>query len=177
MLAETLKSLMQKKPLSKISVSEIVNACQINRKTFYYHFADIYELLEWQIEQEILEFTNNVIDVFDFETIFTLGTNYIEQNTYLSNCVNDPIACDKLTQLFDKKFYPITLNAITQIEEHYGKSLDIDYKQFVARQFSHIESLCVIDTIKHKNTIDKEKMLLYFSNTFKNSLDGIFEKL
>ena len=69
MLTETLKSLMQQKPFSKISVSEIVNACQINRKTFYYHFADIYELLEWQIEQEILEFTNNVIDVFDFKCI------------------------------------------------------------------------------------------------------------
>ena len=54
MLANTLISLMKKKSLSKISISEIVKTCQINRKTFYYHFADIYELLEWHFEQEML---------------------------------------------------------------------------------------------------------------------------
>ncbi|MGN1367950.1 MAG: TetR family transcriptional regulator, partial [Aristaeellaceae bacterium] len=37
-LAESLKRLMQKKPLSKITVSEIIADCGVNRKTFYYHF-------------------------------------------------------------------------------------------------------------------------------------------
>ena len=33
---------MEKKPLSKITVSEIIADCGVNRKTFYYHFEDIY---------------------------------------------------------------------------------------------------------------------------------------
>ena len=44
-LADSLKKLMQSKPFSKISVSEIIKLSGVNRKTFYYHFADIYALL------------------------------------------------------------------------------------------------------------------------------------
>ncbi len=46
-MAESLKKLMQKKPLSKITVNEIITDCDINRNTFYYHFENIYDLLKW----------------------------------------------------------------------------------------------------------------------------------
>ena len=51
-IAASLKKFMEKKPLSKITVSEIVADCQINRKTFYYHFENIQDLLKWMLEQE-----------------------------------------------------------------------------------------------------------------------------
>ena len=44
-LAEALKLAMKKKPFQKITVSELIEACHVNRKTFYYHFEDIYALL------------------------------------------------------------------------------------------------------------------------------------
>ncbi|CDE34103.1 transcriptional regulator [Ruminococcus sp. CAG:403] len=45
-IAQTLKQFMWEKPFSKITVSEIIRTCNINRKTFYYHFSDIYALLK-----------------------------------------------------------------------------------------------------------------------------------
>lgn len=54
-LAETLKKLGLKKDLNKISVSEIVNDCGVNRQTFYYHFSDKYDLLRWIYETEIFD--------------------------------------------------------------------------------------------------------------------------
>lgn len=51
-LAQSLKDLMQKMPLSKITVQNIVDACGLNRQTFYYHFGDVYELLGWIFENE-----------------------------------------------------------------------------------------------------------------------------
>lgn len=44
-LSESLKRSMQTKPFSKISVSEIIKDCGLDRKTFYYHFADTRDLL------------------------------------------------------------------------------------------------------------------------------------
>jgi AcrR family transcriptional regulator len=35
------------KPLDKITVIDIVTDCGVNRQTFYYHFQDIYDLIEW----------------------------------------------------------------------------------------------------------------------------------
>jgi len=54
-LAKSLKELMNSIPLNKISVKEIVNNCGLNRQTFYYHFQDIYNLLEWIYETEAVE--------------------------------------------------------------------------------------------------------------------------
>ena len=44
-LAASLKKLLEKKPLSKITVTDITRECRINRHTFYYHFRDIYDLI------------------------------------------------------------------------------------------------------------------------------------
>ncbi len=42
-----MKKLMQEKPFEKISVSDICGDCGINRKSFYYHFRDKYDLVNW----------------------------------------------------------------------------------------------------------------------------------
>ena len=46
-LEQSLKNLLLKKPLTKITVNDIAEDCGINRMTFYYHFKDIYDLVEW----------------------------------------------------------------------------------------------------------------------------------
>ena len=51
-LEESLKHMLLKKPLDKISISDITNDCGISRMTFYYHFRDIYDLVEWSCEED-----------------------------------------------------------------------------------------------------------------------------
>lgn len=46
-LADSLKQLMAKQPLEKITVSDICEQCSISRKAFYYHFKDKYDLVNW----------------------------------------------------------------------------------------------------------------------------------
>ena len=46
-LEQSLKNLLLKKPLNKITINDIAEDCRINRMTFYYHFKDIYDLVEW----------------------------------------------------------------------------------------------------------------------------------
>lgn len=46
-LAASLKKLLSRKPLEKITVVDIAEDCGVNRQTFYYHFQDIYDLIEW----------------------------------------------------------------------------------------------------------------------------------
>ena len=52
MLAESMKQLMQKMPLEKISVGDIIEHAQIGRNTFYYHFQDKYDLVIWVFQTE-----------------------------------------------------------------------------------------------------------------------------
>ncbi len=46
-LEASLKKMMLKKPLDKITIRDITDDCGISRMTFYYHFQDIYDLIEW----------------------------------------------------------------------------------------------------------------------------------
>ena len=51
-MAAAMKALMKEKKLSKISISDICGACGMNRNSFYYHFKDIYDLVEWACLEE-----------------------------------------------------------------------------------------------------------------------------
>ncbi|MDR3364083.1 MAG: TetR/AcrR family transcriptional regulator [Clostridiales Family XIII bacterium] len=51
-LAASLKNLLAQKTLDKITVIDIVKDCEVNRQTFYYHFHDIYDLVEWTFLNE-----------------------------------------------------------------------------------------------------------------------------
>lgn len=46
-LAASLIKLLSQKPLDKVTVKDIIEDCGVNRQTFYYHFKDIYDLVEW----------------------------------------------------------------------------------------------------------------------------------
>jgi len=50
-IVQTLEEMSRKKDIDKITVRDLVDACGISRQTFYYHFHDILEAAEWQMQQ------------------------------------------------------------------------------------------------------------------------------
>ena len=52
-IADTLNELLQHKTLDKITVKELVDACNISRQSFYYHFQDIMDVIEWYQDQSL----------------------------------------------------------------------------------------------------------------------------
>lgn len=46
-LENSLKNMLLKKPLDKITIRDLTDDCGISRMAFYYHFQDIYDLVEW----------------------------------------------------------------------------------------------------------------------------------
>lgn len=54
-LATSLKELMAEQPFDKINVAQICERCNMNRKSFYYHFKDKYDLVNWIFDTEFIE--------------------------------------------------------------------------------------------------------------------------
>ena len=52
-IMEAFVVLLNEKPLNKITIKDIVEACGINRNTFYYHFQDVPDLIEAIVKEEI----------------------------------------------------------------------------------------------------------------------------
>lgn len=51
-LENSLKQMLLKKPLDKITISDLTDDCGISRMAFYYHFKDIYDLVEWSCMED-----------------------------------------------------------------------------------------------------------------------------
>lgn len=114
-LAESLKKLMEITPLAKITIRDIVSACEMNRRTFYYHFQDIYALLEWIFKNEV------VIAMEENKTCKTWQEGFLSIFYYLSanrkivlNTYNS-IGRDKLESHLYSAVYTLVLDVVNEI--------------------------------------------------------------
>ena len=82
----SLKSLIKNKPLSKITISDIAEDCGISRMTFYYHFKDIYDLVEWSImsDAQLSSEGNVVTDTWEDELITIFKMARLNKEFYLA---------------------------------------------------------------------------------------------
>ncbi|MQN01252.1 MAG: TetR family transcriptional regulator [Lachnospiraceae bacterium] len=62
LLAQSFKELASKRPIEKITIREITDKAGVIRPTFYNHFQDKYELLEWIVKRELIEPTEPLLN-------------------------------------------------------------------------------------------------------------------
>ena len=72
-LARAMKKLMNEKGFQKISVTDICESCGMNRKSFYYHFKDKYDLMNWIFYTEFI----SMITLEDIKSGWDLLTSVI----------------------------------------------------------------------------------------------------
>ena len=83
-LAAALKELMETHHFAKISVSDICEKCDMNRKSFYYHFKDKYDLVNWIYDTEFIAVVKNKKYQTDWELMEDLCTYfYVNREFYL----------------------------------------------------------------------------------------------
>ncbi|MGX7030178.1 TetR/AcrR family transcriptional regulator C-terminal domain-containing protein [Vagococcus zengguangii] len=79
-LARTLKEMIKTRPLEKITVTDLAEKCQVNRQTFYYHFRDIYELVDWIIEEDFLNKIEQVIEYDSLSQRVKQVSDYVDEH-------------------------------------------------------------------------------------------------
>ncbi len=143
MLAESLRDLMKKKTLDKIKIHEIVDACGVNRQTFYYHFQDIYALIEWMyqndakqlIEKSSSSFISEDIEIEDvWNGVIVDLFGYIEDHRNEILCVLN----SKANIYFGNFVYEWLKESLGYIIEGKSKDFNVDehYKSFIANFYA-----------------------------------------
>ena len=90
-LAASLKKLLEKANLDKITVKDIVEGCQVNRQTFYYHFQDVYDLLEWIFTTETAEAISDKKTYDTWQQGFIQAFHYVEKYRSLVQHLRHPL--------------------------------------------------------------------------------------
>ena len=70
MIADALMKLSREKDVDKITVKDLVEECHISRQSFYYHFQDILEVIEWSTEQAFQKLLERSLETDDPEAVF-----------------------------------------------------------------------------------------------------------
>lgn len=79
-LSQALKELMNDYSFEKITIHEITQKASLSRNTFYYHFSDINELLEWTYDNEIVSGLETYEDIYTWKEGLLSVLNYTEKN-------------------------------------------------------------------------------------------------
>ena len=167
-LEQSLKNLLLKKPLTKITVGDIADDCGINRMTFYYHFKDIYDLVEWSC----LEDAKRALDEKKTYDTWQQGLLQIfkavqENKPFILNvyrCVHREQVEKYLQPLVDQ----LLLNVIN--EEAAGITVRDEDKQFIAQVYSYMFIGLMLDWIKDDMREDPQQIVEKLSKLIKGSV-------
>lgn len=158
-LASSLKNAMEKKPLSKITVSELIRDCNVNRNTFYYHFSDIYDLLKWMLEQESIEVIKKIDLLIDTEEAIRFVMDFVDNNKHIINCAYDTMGHEEMKRFFYSDMIGVMKNVIDSGEQLMNLSLSAEFKEFIAAFYTEAMAGLMISWVKNKKTPDKEQFI------------------
>lgn len=168
LLAESLKKCMRQKPLSKISIREIVEDCGVNRQTFYYHFKDIYDLVEWMFNQEALRMLKENMSFLTWEDSCLYLLKYIEENWDICICTLNSLGRSHLERFFYDDIYDILRSVIDETSADI--SIEAKYKDFIAHFYTVSFAAILMSWLKGEITYAPEELIGLISLTISNNI-------
>lgn len=174
-LSASLKKFMETKPFSKITVSEIVADCGLNRKTFYYHFEDTRDLLKWTFEQEAIDVVKSFDLLIEYEGAIIFVIDYLEKNQHFLNCVYDTVGQNELKRFLFNDFSGITRMIITGVEKNMGKEISEDFRKFLVYFYTDGMVGLLIEWLHGEIKYDKETEVRYIAELFRRTLPPLIQ--
>lgn len=172
MLSALLKHCMEKKSLSKITVTDIVTDCGLNRKTFYYHFQDVPDLLKWTLEQEAVDVVKQFDLLNELEEALRFAVRYIRENSHMINCAYDSIGRDELKRFLNHDFQSIVMSIVEQIERKENVHSDPDAKKIICNFYTEGMAGELVDLLKSRDAAQDEKSIRCISLVVRTSLEA-----
>lgn len=163
LLADTLKKIMRSKPFSKITVSEIIQECGVNRKTFYYHFQDIYDLLKWVFDEEAIQVVRHFDLLEDYEAAIRFVMDYIRENDYIISCTHDSIGREEMKRFFYMDFIEIITSVINEAETQAHISIEPEFKAYAAKFYTEALAGMLIDWAKNNRKENPEQIVRFLT--------------
>ena len=156
-IQEAFVKLLNERPLDKITVREIAGECGINRNTFYYHYHDIYDLLESLLHLEEKRIVANVATIQTLQQSFEESMRFVLLNRQAVYHVYYSVSRDVLTAYL----YNAAEICMRGYIENQCEGLDFDEKDLNDLVFLYASMLegVVINIMREGLTRDVEDLI------------------
>ena len=134
-LAASLKNLLLQKPLTKITINDIAEDCGISRMTFYYHFKDIYDLVEWACVEDAARALKGKKTYDTWQEGFLNIFHAVQENKPFIMNVYRCVSRERIEQYLN----PLIHSLILGVVEEKAKEMAVSEpdKRFIASFYEH----------------------------------------
>lgn len=172
-LATSLKKLMKEQPLDKITVTAVAEDCGINRQTFYYHFQDIYDLVEWIYTRDAAAALGEAKTYDTWQEGFSRILQYILDNRSFVVQTYHSISREYL----ERYLYQVTYDLLFAVVEEKAKGMPVrkDDKEYIAHFYKYALVGVVLEWIgtglKQEPQPIVEQLSIVVQGTFQAALE------
>lgn len=174
-LADCLKELMETQTIDKITIQHITTKLQVNRQTFYYHFKDIYDLLQWTLQQEAIQLLEDKSsDLLWNEGILALF-HYLQDNKKFVLSTIHSLGEEQ----FKRYFYGEIFEIINTVTLEIGQELNVEkgYSDFLSHFYTIALPTLAVSWIKGEIDFTAEEMIEMMDKTIQDQIYGAKNRL
>ena len=174
-LADSLMKLLARKTLDKITVRDITDDCGVNRQTVYYHFQDVYDLVDWIFVEASKGYMRDGLTLQNWRVVVRkirqdlAGNKSFIMNTYYS------LNRRQLDQFMYKLVQPSILALIAQMPQ--SAALSEEDRAFVADMFTFALCGIVTEWIARGMPPDDSRRVERSFSLMEGSMEHVLEKL
>lgn len=132
--ADALIRLLQKKTLGEITVKDIAAECGVTRQAFYYHFSDIYDLVEWIYIDAAQKALSGHTDIDDWEVGFLMVLRWTRENSVIVENTLRSVTREYVETFLNRVLAEYMSPLVARQAE--GMLVTEDQKKFIARFYT-----------------------------------------
>lgn len=177
-LEVSLKKLLLKKPLDKITINDLTSDCGISRMAFYYHFKDIYELVEWVCMEDAKRALQGkkTYDSWQ-EGLLQIFEAVMENKPFIMN-VYHSVSREQIENYLFQLTYHLIIGVVE--EKSVGIQISESEKKFIADLYKYSFVGIMLDWIKQGMKEDyqeiAEKICITLKGNITNSIHNFADK-
>ena len=145
-LAASLKSLLAQKALSKITIADITEDCGINRMTFYYHFQDIYDLIDWICQEEGGRALRGRKDYATWQEGFTALCRAVVENRAFIEGVYHSVQREQIENYLGRVIFGLLLDVVRELSG--PRRISREDQAYIANFYKHAFVGVMLDWVK-----------------------------
>ncbi|MBU3188983.1 dihydroxyacetone kinase transcriptional activator DhaS [Clostridium bowmanii] len=169
-LAQSIKKLMETIPLAKLSIHQIVDNCGINRQTFYYHFKDKFDLVNWIYYTEAIENIDNSIKYGHWtDEMYKTLIYFMDNKSFYINALSTP-GQNAFDGFLFEKTYDLIMGVINDIST--GIKVSDTDKNFIADFYTYAFVGITIQWIKNNMKEPPKKVVGDLNDMVEGSMLG-----
>ena len=162
-------------PLGKVTVTALARACGVNRQTFYYHFADVYDLVVWTYASEMDEALGSLRTYATWHEGLLAILGYLAENRAFVTSTTRAVEPVDLRRRLSEQTQELIAGVVA--EQAAGTALLPADKAFIARFYAHGFVGLVLDWIDGGMRDDPRRLVERLGLVVRGDFDGAIGRM